>query len=250
MHKKILSLFLSLAMIFALSIPAFASEPAAQAFLEMDRETTDLATYQAAMAAYVESQRDEIAAEIAAYKASIPSTRAYTYGGFTYLLGDIIVTSDTSASGILGHAGIVIESSPSGCKILEITPNPYNGANKHPVAVTISQWFSEYNDSYVLRYTSITNATNAGNYGKSYFVNGAGSSMVYNIANLNLYGTGDTYCSALVWRCFYNGAGIAFEIYTDNPSGGKWQVGATFLPYDFITFRAHNGLTAVHSVNW
>lgn len=53
-------------------------------------------------------------------------------------------------------------------------------------------------------------------YGKSYFLNGAGKNMTYSLNSANLYGTNDTYCSALVWRCFYNGAGVEFEVLTGN----------------------------------
>lgn len=58
--KKLASLALALVMCLSLYVPALASEPAAPTLFELDRETTDLATYQAAMVAYVESQHDEI----------------------------------------------------------------------------------------------------------------------------------------------------------------------------------------------
>ena len=242
-----MSLALAVVMCLSLCVPALASESAASALFELDRESTDLATYQTAMAAYVESQHDEIQAEIEEYQASVFTTYAYTYGGFTYLTGDIIVTDDTSSSGILEHAGIVVESTSSGCKVLEITPNLYNGGNKHPTAVSISTWFSEYDSAYVLR-DDLSTAMSAAAYGKSYFLNGSGKNMTYSIVSANLYGTDNTYCSALVWRCFYNGAGVKYEVLTGNQVE-IWYVPTYFLPYDFITYRAHNGLTAVHSVN-
>ena len=49
MKKKMMSLALAVVMCLSLCVPALTSEPAASAFFELDREFTDLATYQTAL---------------------------------------------------------------------------------------------------------------------------------------------------------------------------------------------------------
>ena len=190
----------------------------------------------------IQENIDNIHDEIEKYQNSHPQPRGYSYDGFYYLDGDIIITHSTSSSGLIGHAGIVV-----GDKVLEIHPSYNNGV---PKAISFSTWFNRYPTAMVVRYDGDREIpVDAAWYGKTFYIDGEGKDNKYSLASVITDKEKD-YCSSLVWKCFYYGADFEFEIFRDSTSGGRWGRPSMIAPYDFITYRDHNGFVAVHSVDW
>ncbi|MCI8285558.1 MAG: hypothetical protein HFE90_09915 [Firmicutes bacterium] len=239
--KKIISVFVMLCMCFTTTCTVFAETDYGE-----DSITPEMEQYAKEALENIENNIDEIHKEIEEYQASIPSTTGVSYGGFQYLDGDIFVTKSTSLSGVMGHAGILV-----GTKVLDITNNPnYNYNKKIPEAMSLSTWYSRYPSTMVLRYTNGRDIpVGAGWYGKTFYIDGEGSDNKYLITSLITSLTHD-YCSSLVWKCYHYGAGFDFEIYIDTPNNGHYGRPDFISPYDFITFREHNGFKTVYSKNW
>lgn len=242
--KRLLSLILALCLCMALAAPAWASDT--DVLSEFEKE--NIAGWQ-----QVEDSLDEIHAEIEAYQASSIAPYGVTYGGFTYLDGDIIITPKSSSSSggsssLVGHAAIIV-----GDKVLEIHPD-YN--NEKPQLVSMANWHSRYNKMMVLRYTANrTIPTDAAWYGKTFYVDGEGRNHTYKLWKLkgvfdDLLSPTNDYCSSLVWKCYYYGADFAFWVYTEQDGEGAYHWPDPVRPYDYINNRAYNGFSAVHSINW
>lgn len=218
------------------SVPVLASDNVGN--YDSDYIQEYIVTHQAELEKSIEENLDALHKKISDYQKQQPQLRGISYGGFNYLDGDIIVTRSTSSAGLTGHAGIVV-----GNGVLEITPN-YNGGT--PACVSFSTWFKRYPTAMVMRYTNgRTIPVNAAWYGQTYYIDGAGKNHKYNLAG-TIGSTTSDYCSSLVWKCYDNGAGLAFETYYN----GYYSIPPIILPYDFINVGAHNGFSAVNSVNW
>ncbi|WP_083607089.1 MULTISPECIES: YiiX/YebB-like N1pC/P60 family cysteine hydrolase [Paenibacillus] len=141
-----------------------------------------------------------------------------TYKGTNVAIqaGDILVTNSTGSSGFgyTGHAGILIDNGT----IVSI-----EGYNKPLIRQPITDWYTKYANTKVLRYTSSPTkaqqaATWASNY-QSLYKDQVHYGLINNIFD---YYT-ETYCSKIVWDAYYYGASVSFG----NPGAGN----ILFLPY-------------------
>ena len=197
----------------------------------------------------IQSQMDAIDQEIADYQTQSMSNITsdilacgFTNGGFQYLDGDIIVTQSTFLKGLTGHAGIVC-----GNGILEITPKNNDG---HPALISTHEWFRKYPSVMVMRYVGHdgkkTIPQKAGWYAKTFYVDGQGKYSNYKVFS-PLSSTTEDYCSGLVWKCYYRGAGLNFKVFR---KGEGYVTPNSIVPYDFINARRQNNFSAVYRANW
>lgn len=170
--------------------------------------------------------------------------RAATIRGFYYMGGDILITNSTSSNGFTGHAGIVL---PGGNNVLHI-----QGSGYKPTVISISKWLDLYPSTRVVRSSSMTKASNAANWAKSYYVDGSGKNTTYRITFIPKDKT-YTYCSEIVWQAYYYGAGLEYTIANITSQGlVNYIVPNIITPYAFIdsTNQSHNKFSTVYSVNW
>ncbi|WP_205004510.1 CHAP domain-containing protein [Scopulibacillus daqui] len=145
----------------------------------------------------------------------------YHYPGskVTPKAGDILVTSSTVSSGIIGHAAIVVNST----EIMEI-----RGPGYHPKVRSISSWFKSFKNTKVIRINNYTKAKHAAAWAKKY-----NRKAKYKITS-NLQSTNPTYCSKIVYQAYTKGTSGVF------PKYGK---GYYWPPYNFLFKRSyHPGL--------
>lgn len=123
-------------------------------------------------------------------------------GDFSMRKGDILITNGTSSAGILGHAGIAV----SATTVLHIA----GGENSHPIIISLDDWKQSYNNkSYrwtkFYRHSNSTYANRAANWGKTkYGPNGPYANADYEkLSELDTFDK--TYCSKIVWQCYYYG---------------------------------------------
>lgn len=243
--RKLTCILLTLIMVIGTAAFSFAdvSEPVVEEVTAAQLEQQSKEALE-----YIQTHLVEIDAEIAEYNrthANDPSPRDISYGGFTYKTGDILVTTDTFGDGILGHAGIMMDG-----KVLEITPKHKEGK---PNILSVADWRAAYPSTLmVVRYTgSSSKAISAAQWGYTKY--GApnapfrGDKVAYAVT-AGIYEYATTYCSKLVWNCYYDGAGITFELWNQTPTSGFWGVPTSIMPYDFIRYREHNGFSAVYRI--
>lgn len=156
-------------------------------------------------------------------------TNTYNYPGTSVKIipGDMLVTNSTISSGLTGHAGIVVDCQGYVASI--------KGPGHNPKLMSISSWFSEYPKEKVVRYSNSISAAKAANAANNYvrFY----SNATYDFSKLYVLDT--TYCSKIVWRAFYDGAGISFN--------GLGIYGTSiFKPYDIPALAN----TSVVYKNW
>ena len=116
---------------------------------------------------------------------------------YSMIKGDILITNGTSMAGLTGHAGIAISST----MILSI-----KGPTYHPETISLSTWNNRYMTSNshwtkYYRHNNYPNASAAANWGINTYV---GSDAEYDLLP-GLYNTDYTYCSKIVWQCYYYG---------------------------------------------
>ncbi|QFK72617.1 hypothetical protein F7984_15990 [Pradoshia sp. D12] len=134
--------------------------------------------------------------------------------------GDIIITRDTSASGITGHIGIYIDSTnilhTSGWK-----SEPY------PRVISESKWHERYEKgSKVVRPNSSTLGQKAANKAKTYFKD---KKIPYSLTS-GVTNISSTYCSELVWYSYYK-AGKSYKAY--NSTARVYGIPSRILPYAY-----------------
>lgn len=124
----------------------------------------------------------------------------YYYPGTSVAIkpGDVLITSDTSVSGLNGvggHAGIVTD----GLEYATI-----EGEGDHPVLKSISSWFKSNPDTKVVRYTNLSDSSrlNAANWAFNYVQKY--STAYYDFSPLDYMFS--TYCSKIVWDAYNYGA--------------------------------------------
>ena len=238
--RKIISLLLTLSLLFSMSVICSANNDIDSTNLHT--VTQEMVEYDQKALAQIEENIDEIHKQIEEYKSKINLTRGVSYNGFQYLDGDILVTKSTSVYGLTGHAGIIV-----GDKVLEIT-SKYNDGK--PAAISLSTWYTRYPTTIVMRYTNgRTIPVNAAWYGQTWYVDGDGSDNSYSLLGI-ITAENTDYCSSLVWKCYHFGAGFDFLTYHDSPSFTGMKVPGIIYPYDYINYGNYNGFSAVHSVNW
>lgn len=132
-------------------------------------------------------------------------------GGYIAQAGDVLYTPSTQCKddsdickGISGHVGIVNPSKGS------VTHTA--GKGKKPEVISLSQWFSNYPKTVVVRHNNTTTASKAANWAINYYgIGGAGSNKSYKVTvDSDLTKTlslSTTYCSLLVWQAYYFGGG-------------------------------------------
>ncbi len=144
--------------------------------------------------------------------------------------GDIILTDDanTAWGGVVGHSGIAVGTN----KILHIA-----GQNYTPSYIYLDDWTNnKYTDgyTYIYRCSNVSAGANAAtwgvnNYGATYApYHNASYAITSNITSCN-----PTYCSKIVWQCYYFGAGSS---YVDVPITGLIQ------PFDLPNYISSMGL--------
>lgn len=232
MMKKhnMLSWLLAFCLCFMVAMPAWAADVDSQCYDEwIERGVQGLK--------YIEEHYDEIEEEAANYQANQITPYGVSYGGFNYLDGDILVSTDS----LVDHAAMIV-----GNKILEIHLN-FN--DKKPQLITLSDWYNRYNNTYVLRYNGgRTIPVNAASYAQSYYVNGEGRNHTYFIS-YNVMSKTNDYCSSLVWKCYYYGANFAFYVLWDEDGVEQYGVPKLLHPYDFVEYREYNNFSVVKTVH-
>ncbi len=118
-------------------------------------------------------------------------------GDFSMMKGDVLVTNGTVSAKIAGHAGIAISSS----KILHIA-----GKHHHPETITLAQWKNSYTNNSskwtkFYRHNTYSYAVAAANWGIANYIN-KNANAEYELFS-PLTKTNPTYCSKLVWQCYY-----------------------------------------------
>lgn len=157
------------------------------------------------------------------------SAYAANVKGFNFSAGDILITSDTRSSGLLGHAGIVL---PDGKTIISIA-----GPGHKPKETAISGWLDCYKHTTVIRHNSKSTRIKAANWAKKYYVDGKGKYTPYRITN-DPRDLKYTYCSEIAWQAYYYGAGVTYKVMDtgslgeDNPSL-DFKLPFIIAPYDF-----------------
>lgn len=113
--------------------------------------------------------------------------------------GDIVLTDrhNTSAWGIVGHAGIAVSSN----SILHI-------AGASATAATYSEWarwISDFGLAHIQVYRC--NSASRGNAAAQWAIDNYYDKTVTYQINTDLFSTSTTYCSKIVWQAYYFGAG-------------------------------------------
>lgn len=238
MKKKniIVSLILALCLCLAMAVPAFAAETDTV----VDFSQFDWESYNKQALLDIEEDIDSLYKEVEEYKAQAIVPYGVSYGGVSYLDGDIFVSKDSPT----GHAAMLV-----GSKILEIHPEH---GNRLPHFISVADWYNRYNSTVVIRYKNDrTIPVNAAWYGQEFYINGEGSNRDYQLfPPPSLNSTTKEYCSGLVWKCYRHGANFLFTI-AKEADGEIYYVSPTVIsPLDFIRYRSHNGFSAIHIQNW
>ncbi|MDY0396757.1 YiiX/YebB-like N1pC/P60 family cysteine hydrolase [Virgibacillus halophilus] len=146
---------------------------------------------------------------------------AYNYpNGTEAKPGDILVTSDTSSSGILGHAGIVVDKN----RYLET-----KGPGYFPKIYNLKSWFSDRSTTKVVRIGNVKAARDAASFAKTW----DGAKVPYKITN-NLLDNHYTYCSKLVWQIYALHTQGIFPV--EAAMEGKLTI---WPPYNFLNSRVY-----------
>lgn len=157
-------------------------------------------------------------------------------GGGTNKAGDIIVTNSTSMNGILGHAGIYLDSDT----ILHIAGRE-SGKVERIVTISEKDWNATYDRSKVIRPNNSHLGKEAAKVAEKIFKN---KYKNYRI-DRNPYNITETYCSEIVFYSYF-GAGHIYKssIY------GEPSTKAVIHPYFFITNRnvKHNNFYYIDSI--
>lgn len=144
---------------------------------------------------------------------SLNSSSLNPLASYSMKAGDIFITNATVSSGIVGHAGIAINST----YILHIP-----GPNKTTQLLTLSDWKSKYAGSngttWVHRVNSSDLASKAANWALKNYYNSSGSTSSQNIKpsysiTTSLFSKDPTYCSKIVYQAYY---------YADQDVAGTW----------------------------
>ncbi|MFJ8261929.1 hypothetical protein ACIQ4I_08160 [Rummeliibacillus sp. NPDC094406] len=156
--------------------------------------------------------------------------------------GDIIITKNTSAKGILGHTGIFIGSNQilhaSGWK-----SEPY------PIIFTKKQWEERYGNSKVIRPKSAKLGEKAADKAISSFTKydkkkkkRVGKHIPYKISR-NPENIKETYCSELIWYSYYK-VGKSYKVSVPYYGFAEPDI---IEPYDYIkpTLVDYNGFKFV-----
>lgn len=170
---------------------------------------------------------------------------SYTYGGFKFKSGDILITQNTISSDIVGHAAIV---SPTAKYTIST-----DGKGKKPSEHKLSTWLKTYKSSTkVVRYKSNSNALKAANWAYSHYATGPYRNASYSLAD-SLYSFKKTYCSKIVWQSYYYGSGVTFKLWETHEPYQRY-VPYTWTPYDFLNNylgnMGKNGLKTVKTFGW
>lgn len=140
-----------------------------------------------------------------------------------------MVTSDTSSSGLTGHAAIVV----SGTEYVEI-----KGAGYHPQKGLLTTWFSNHPKKIrIMGHNNFTESKNAGNWALNFFNNY--STVTYDIDDLYQYNK-TTYCSKIVWDVYHFGAGIDLD-------SASFNIGNVFVPYWITIVTPYSLLHTTHN---
>ncbi|MGG2025580.1 YiiX/YebB-like N1pC/P60 family cysteine hydrolase [Gottfriedia sp. S16(2024)] len=170
---------------------------------------------------------------------------------FQFKPGDILISKSTapgvSGKGIVGHAGIVIDSKT----VLHIA-----GPNKMPSKISITEWLSQSKNpsTKVIRSKNATLGTKVAQKAKDNFLN---KNIPYDLNfTPNPTNIKKTYCSELVWYSYYK-AGFEYKKPSTLSMGGGvfktvWQRPSIIKPYDFLNNLAlsYNNFHIVKTFNW
>ncbi len=120
--------------------------------------------------------------------------------------GDVILTNDpsTASGGTVGHAGIVVGTN----NVLHI-----EGTGFTPSYISFNAWLNKYNDgyTYIYRCNDFSAGVRAAAWGISNY--GATDAPYHNASysiNHDIMSFNPTYCSKIVWQCYYFGAGASY----------------------------------------
>lgn len=167
-----------------------------------------------------------------------PTSNNTASAAFSYKKGDILITDQTSSSGITGHTAIFIGSG----KVMNMSGWK---SEPHPRVMTIKEWEKRHKKRVkVLRYKSAKVASKAADQAVKYF---KGKKIKYQITT-NPKNISKTYCSELVWYSYYK-AGVTYKLnrYTGKTGKTTWHVPSVIMPYDYLDAKdiKKNGFTLV-----
>lgn len=200
MLKRILTFIMAIALMLAISVPAFASSTDEYNEYCALREKGTLA--QDITFDYWKSLKDKSSALEKALENSEDFSVVYdsqnpnsVRAAYSMEKGDVFITSGTSSAGITGHAAIAISST----SILHIA-----GPGNNPATISLSKWNSTYTTegwTKIYRHSDSDIADQAGQWASDTY---KGSSAKY-VISMDLSTTDETYCSKLVWQAYYYG---------------------------------------------
>jgi uncharacterized protein YycO len=143
------------------------------------------------------------------------AVRATYPNGLTVEGGDVLVTNNTSSSGLTGHAGIVTDANGNIASIA--------GYGAHPELTSLSAWFRKNPNTVVVRNSDASLAHSAGSWAKSYVAQH--SNAKYGLLN-NMLNLEEVYCSKIPWLAYYSFGLNARHV---NTIGNGYNI----LPYDW-----------------
>ncbi|MEC0372318.1 hypothetical protein [Paenibacillus chibensis] len=119
----------------------------------------------------------------------------YPPGGIVASPGDILITNNTSSSGLTGHAGIVNSN---------LSVSTIDGYGQHPTTKSLTTWFNSNPNTVVVRYIGSDYSTvnpKAGKWAADYVAQhpNATYGLVNQYKDLN-----EVYCSKIPWLSFYS----------------------------------------------
>jgi uncharacterized protein YycO len=208
--KKFLSLMMLLALFLTLTpqvistsyadpVSVFVTPESATTSVSADSATTsvsaDSATTSATevLPASDAALADPLSAVTRAAEAAAAAGRGTYPNGISIEGGDVLVTNNTSSSGLTGHAGIVTDATGTIASIA--------GYGHHPANQSMATWFSNNPNTVVVRNSDTYTAHAAGSWASSYVAThpNATYGLLNNMLNLN-----EVYCSKIPWLAYYS----------------------------------------------
>lgn len=164
------------------------------------------------------------------------STTPTINAAIVHKAGDILITNDTALAGIVGHMGIVLNSSmilhTSGWK-----SEPY------PKIITMTEWHNRYSQTKSIRPNNATLGASAAQEA----INNFGAKEIPYFISPGVTNISKTYCSELVWYSYYK-AGLDFRTY--DRALGAFVRPDIIAPYDYlnVTNLERNGFKFLDNV--
>lgn len=150
------------------------------------------------------------------------ATTATYPNGLAVRSGDVLVTNNTSSSGLTGHAGIITGSAGNIASIA--------GYGAHPALMSLSTWFAKNPNTVVVRQSNVSLAQSAGSWANNYVYQHPNAT--YGLLN-NMLNLEEVYCSKIPWLAYYS---YGLNVGPTNTIGNGYDI----LPYDWKSKGENN----------